>query len=72
MAYADTSLEDWVRIVRAEYQEFPGLHLTRQQAQRLWNLDADTCDLVLRTLEAEHFLRRTTALAYVRDDRTAL
>jgi hypothetical protein len=37
----------------------PGLRLTRQQARRLWALDADTCDALLSTLEGSGFLRRT-------------
>jgi hypothetical protein len=53
---------DFVRlleIVRGEYLEMPGLRLTRQQARRLWALDADTCDALLSTLEGSGFLRRT-------------
>jgi hypothetical protein len=57
---------DWLPIIRAEYIEFPGMHLTRPQIQRLWNLDAQTCDAVVEALEAERFLRRTAANAYVR------
>ena len=51
---------DFVRlleIVRGEYLEMPGLRLTRQQARRLWALDADTCDALLATLEGSKFLR---------------
>ena len=53
---------DFVRlldIVRGEFLEMPGLRLTRKQAQRLWSLDADTCEAVLSTLEASQFLRHT-------------
>ena len=48
---------DWLPLVRAEYREFPGLHLTRQQARRLWNMESAVCDAVLQTLIDEHFLR---------------
>jgi hypothetical protein len=53
---------DFVRllgIVRGEFLEMPGLRLTKKQAQRLWAIDADTCDALLGALEASHFLRHT-------------
>jgi putative heme degradation protein len=61
-------LNDWIRLVRAEYSEFPGLHLTRLEMQRLWMLDETTCDSVVGSLESDGFLRRTRAGAYVRND----
>ena len=42
--------------IRAEYLEMPGLRLTREQAQRLWGLDADTCLQFLELLTSERFL----------------
>ena len=59
---ASTLHVDFVRlleIVRAEYLEMPGLRLTGRQAQRLWALDAATCDALLDMLESTHFLRRS-------------
>ena len=53
---------DLVRLldmVRSEYLEMPGLRLTGRQAQRLWALDAATCDAALDMLESTHFLRRS-------------
>jgi hypothetical protein len=53
---------DFVRlldIVRGEFLEMPGLRLTKKQAQRLWAIDADTCEAILGSLEATHFLRHT-------------
>ena len=53
---------DFVRlldIVRGEFLEMPGLRLSKKQAQRLWAIDADTCEALLGTLEASHFLRHT-------------
>ena len=61
-------LKDWLPIVRAEYLEFPGMQLTRPQIQRLWNLDAETCNALVETLEAERFLRRTDRNHYARAD----
>ena len=60
------SLTDLVRIIRAEYIEMPGLHLTRTQARRLWNLEPGTCDELLDGLVAAGFLRRTAGDAFVR------
>jgi hypothetical protein len=51
-------------LIRAEYREMPCLRLTKRQIQRLWSLDGDTCDAVVKVLEKEHFLRRI-ADAYV-------
>jgi hypothetical protein len=64
----DTDPEDWIRVIRAEYLEFPGLSLTEPQAQRLWNLDRDTCQCVLDALVRQKFLRRTADAQYVRAD----
>jgi hypothetical protein len=43
--------------VRGEFNEMPGLRLTREQAARLWGLDAQACDQVLDRLVAASFLR---------------
>ena len=67
MLQIDAALNDWVRLVRAEYSEFPGLHLTRPQMRRLWTLDENTCEGVIATLESDGFLRRTVSGAYVRN-----
>jgi hypothetical protein len=64
----DTTLRDWLTIIRGEYDESPGLHLTRPQMRRLWDLDEATCDAVLESLVAEGFLRRTLDDAFVRSD----
>ena len=63
-----TDLDDWLRLIKAEYREFPGMHLTRAQVQRLWNLDSRTCTAVIHALVAERFLRRTEHNGYVRAD----
>lgn len=75
MAFAESSvscpelsLVDWLRIIRGEYLEFPGLHLTCAQAQRLWNLDTATCETLLETLVNTRFLRRSRNGGYVLAD----
>ncbi|MGE0124402.1 MAG: hypothetical protein AB7L91_02370 [Dehalococcoidia bacterium] len=57
---------DWLRLIRAEYLEMPGLHLTLAQARQLWRLDASTSSAVLDVLVEAGFLRRTDRGAYVR------
>ena len=57
-----------LRRIRAEYDEMPGLYLTPLQAQRLWNLDPETCAALLGALVDANFLRRTATGAYVRRD----
>jgi hypothetical protein len=42
--------------VRAEFTEMPGLRLRVEQAQRLWNLDQTSCELLLRSLVEAKFL----------------
>ena len=59
---------EWIRLVQAEYAEMPGLHLSKRQAQRLWQLDPQSADVVFDALESAHFLRRTPKNMYVRAD----
>ena len=65
---SDVTVQDWMNLVRAEYLEMPGLSLTEVQAGRLWNLTADTAEVLLEELERVCFLRRTTKGTYVRAD----
>ncbi len=44
----------------------PGLHLSKMQARRLWNLDTRSCDVIFDALVASRFLRKTAADSYVR------
>jgi hypothetical protein len=69
MVTTDVDTSDWLRLVRAEYLEMPGLSLTARQAQRLWVLDTTTCEEVLGRLVEDHFLRHTNADTFVRADR---
>ena len=63
------TIADWLKLVRAEYHEIPGLTLTKPQMRRLWGLDPATCDALLDTLIRMRFLRCTRSGAYVRADR---
>lgn len=45
------SFDSLVRIIRAEFDEMPGMWLTRAQFRRLWSLSEADCDRLL-----SHFL----------------
>lgn len=56
---------DLVGLIRAEYEEMPGLCLTRAQMRRLWMLEPAAFDTVLGTLVDAGYLRITLS-GYVR------
>lgn len=60
------SREQLLRRIRGEYLEMPGLRLTREQAQRLWALDRQTCAAVLEFLVDQKFLTRAPDGTYAR------
>lgn len=66
MSPVETTVADWLQIIRGEFSEIPGLHLTKKQVQRLWGLDPLTCDTLLDILLATNFLRHTSDDGYVR------
>lgn len=49
-------LDSLVRIIRAEFDEMPGMWLTRAQFRRLWQLTEVECDQLLRHLLGTGFL----------------
>ena len=57
--------DNLLRRARAEYLEMPGLRLTKAQAQRLWGLDAGTCEHVLQALTQTRFLAQTRDGSFV-------
>lgn len=63
---AEERYRQFVRRVRSEYLEMPGLCLTFDQARRLWALDSTTCGRVLQDLVAEGFVAVSDRGAYVR------
>jgi len=63
---SNEEFNDWLQLIRSEFAEMPGLHLTARQAQRLWGLDAPRCQALLDTLESQRFLKRIANQAYVR------
>jgi hypothetical protein len=59
-------LDDWLRLVRAEYEELPDLHLTRAEVEHLWELDAPTAEAILSTLVSSGVLRKTARGGYIK------
>jgi hypothetical protein len=55
----DTDRDARERLVRAEYQEVPGLKLTAAQASRFWHLGPADSELLLDTLVRQGVLIRT-------------
>jgi hypothetical protein len=68
MTVGQAAVSEWILIVRGEYQEVPGLCLTKPQVKRLWGLDESTCDALLDELIQHRFLRRTERGTYARAD----
>jgi hypothetical protein len=62
---ASARVPDLVGLIRSEYNEMPGLCLTRAQVQRLWLLEPAACESVLRALVEAGYLRLTPS-GYVR------
>jgi hypothetical protein len=62
----DTTIRDLTLRVQAEYAEMPGLNVTMAQAQRLLDIDRQTCVLVFRTLTQQGVLKRTAQGRFVR------
>jgi hypothetical protein len=55
--------------VRGEFLEMPGLRLTIEQCVRLWSLDRETCEALLRALVEAGFLCRDSGGRYARTHR---
>ena len=68
MIAEDCTMQDWLRLVQAEYLEMPGLMLTKPQVRRLWGLEPEVCDALLETLVAKGFLKLTDEQEYALAD----
>jgi hypothetical protein len=62
------NLRDWQSLVLDAYAAQPTLSLTVRQAQRLWSMDAPTCQQVLDGLVRSGVLTRTVDERYCRSD----
>jgi len=56
MLYRTSKEDALLARARGEYREMPGMRLTIDQAMRLWDLDRRTCQTMLDSLVAAHFL----------------
>jgi hypothetical protein len=65
MGSGHVPISEWLQRIRAEYQEMPGLSLSKEQMRKLWGLDAFVCDALVDTLVAGRVLRRTAGGTYV-------
>jgi hypothetical protein len=61
-------IEDVLQRIQGEFVEMPGLRLTAAQAQRLWGLERDVCDAMLKALVDAKFLSKTRDGAFIRID----
>lgn len=61
-----TTIVDWLGLIRGEYAEVPGLHPTKPQVQDLWGLDPWVCDALLKIVDVG-FLSRNRDDASVRN-----
>jgi hypothetical protein len=65
---AEQKIGEWMARVQSEYLEMPGMALNKGQMQRLWSLDAPTCDTVVERLLDLGFLYHTSRDTYIRID----
>jgi hypothetical protein len=72
MATRNPDLQMWVKMIKSEYEEMPGLRLTKPQVRRMWGLPDADCEQVLARLQADHVLRVTPRGCYVLADNHAI
>jgi hypothetical protein len=66
--HAPTVDEALLARIRGEYDEMPGLSLTPAQAERLWQLDRETCRAALNRLVQQRVLSLTVRGRYVKHE----
>jgi len=52
------SPEEIINAIRGEFNEMPGMKLTRDQFCRLWHLESNVAERVIKSLTASGFLKR--------------
>jgi predicted transcriptional regulator of viral defense system len=67
MMMAHPHVQDWLRLIRAEFDEMPDLQLTERQVESLWGLDPTVAEAILDALVSAGFLRRTRRGVYMRN-----
>jgi hypothetical protein len=71
MVLCDTTVDEWLEVIRGEFLEMPGLVLSRSQFKRLWGLDDGTCDAAIDALVKSRFLLRRADGTYARTQSAA-
>ena len=59
IAQDQTGVQGILQRIQRDFLEMPGLCLTSRQVQRLWGLDAPSCEAVLDALVEQGVLSRT-------------
>lgn len=67
ISIAMPQLRSAIARMEAEYQEMPGLVLTRREAERLLGLDQATCERAFEVLMRRKFLKRLPTGAFLRN-----
>ena len=57
-------LDEWLQLIRGEFQEVPDLRVTLEQAQGRWNLEPRDLKLMLEAFVDVGFLRRSADGSY--------
>lgn len=55
---------DWLQVIRGEFEEFPDLRVTLEQARRRWTIDGDTLQLLLDAFVNSGLLARSSQGVY--------
>jgi hypothetical protein len=71
MQQATIEMQVLLSRVQSEFREMPGLRLTGAQARRLFGLDPQLCEPILRELVEAGFLTKTGADLYARCESVA-
>jgi hypothetical protein len=66
MIATEAPVADWIGLIRAEYEEMPGLLLTCPQVRRMWGIDCATCQGAMQELVRCGFLVQRPNGAYGR------
>jgi hypothetical protein len=62
----NTRLDDWLKLIRTEFQEVPDLRVNLEQATVLWNLETRDLELILETFVDVGFLGHSPDGSYYR------
>jgi predicted transcriptional regulator of viral defense system len=68
MVTGQPTVQDWLRLIRGEFEELPDLQLTQRQVEELWGLESAVAEALLGALVSAGFLTRTRHGTYVRGD----